>query len=164
MSARFEDQLPPQLVEDLRWVQDLIAEHPERFTMSDWMTGGSSPCNSAGCIAGHIACKRMPEAEVKRAFALDSLVPTLEKLYELGDVSESIIETTAEAHVAFINLVEAWQSQFIPEHLHEQIDVLFHLVLWPKQFLVQSSNKYRVATTTPELAIDRIDYFLEHGK
>ena len=171
---RFEDKLPAELVQDLRWVQKLIAEHPDQFEMGSWVAQGSTPCKTVGCIAGRIAGKRLPKDKVQAAVDLAATVQDKARRYLThpgrGSGTEGYrqaLDDWHEASGAFHRLTTEWIRSAIPQDLLLDFDSLFYLDQWPEQFTVAVSDgmeELHYASTTPELAIKRIDYFLEHGR
>lgn len=156
--ARFEDRLPAELVEDIRWVQKLIADKPEQLDMDRWIDPESTPCNTVACIAGHMAVRRMPEAKVLEAFAKQQISNGLCDLSQVRELSAAEDRLLSKTTYALSDLADVWMKKAIPQEFEYRFERLFYTDYWPSKFITKAGN------VTAKLTVKRIDYFLEHGE
>ena len=160
MSERFQDKLPADLVDDLRWVQTFIRDNGRRFDMEVWLEP-NTVCGTVGCIAGHMACRSLSPQDLRSICEdVEEAKKEARKLLEDEKATWTEVKLLAwKARAdALMNLVDTWRSKNIPEEFASNFDDLFVADYWPEEF------KTTTGKVTPRLAIRRIDYFLETGR
>lgn len=154
MSDRFEDKLPAELVDDLRWVRKFIKDNPNRFNIDVWLEPGEF-CGTVGCIAGHMACRSIEQSEL---FMIASDVAAARREAKEFAVSDFYCDGWKRRIGSLMDIVDAWRARAIPQDFEKNFNKLFIVDQWPDQFVTRKGN------VTPRLAVMRIDHFMEHGE